>query len=273
MLLGCLCIVWTTLAPKTRGGAITFSNTSNITVLEATTNNPPTAASPYPATITVTNLSNQIISKVTVSINNFSMLLPNGAAGDVSVMLIGPQGQMGILMSEVGGNPEAFSASDVTLLLDDDAADPLPVDAPLASGTFKPTAASLPLDYDFPPPVPAGNSNSAVGLSMFKNSNPSGTWSLYVDTDAYGQQGNIAGGWSLNISVVQPQLAISKVATNYQLSWPGTNLNFQLQSTTNIALSGSWTNVTNSQSVISNRFVVSVPVSTNGNKFFRLVNY
>jgi hypothetical protein len=272
-LLGCLCTVWTTLAFTVLGEVITFSNTNNITVIEATTNNPPTAAFPYPATITVTNLSNQIISKVTVSINNFSISLPNGAAGDVSVLLSGPRGQMGILMYHTGGNNEAFDATNVTLLLDDDAINPLPINSPLVSGMFKPTAASLPLDFDFPPPAPPGNSNSAVGLSMFKNTNPNGTWSLFVDTDTYGQQGNIAGGWSLNISVVQPQLSISQVATNYQLSWPGANQNFQLQATTNIANSGSWTNVTNSQSVISNRFVVSVPVSTNGNRFFRLVNY
>lgn len=267
-LLGCFCAVWMVALGTVRGATVTmtYSNTTAIAVNET---NPPTIAAPYPSSIAVTNLSNQVVTKVTVTLRNFS----HSSAGDVSALLVGPQGQVGILMTQVGGQTQVYGATNVTLTFDDTAINSLPINSFLTSGTFKPTAGSLPLDYAFPTPAPANNSNAPCTMSVFTNGSPGGTWSLFVDTDAVGDSGSIAGGWSLSIMVVQPTLAIAHVPPNDQFSWPSTNLNYQLQSNTNLLNSNSWANVTNNPVVISNRFVVSLPISTNGNKFFRLISY
>jgi len=270
-LLGCFCTVLITTALMARGGTLTFSNTNFITINEdANTNvNVETIASPYPSSLTVTGLTSQVTTKVTVTLKNFTHPFPS----DVNILLVGPQGQMGILMSDVGGSSQQFSVTNLVITLDDGAPSTLPVNAAFTTGTFRPNTfnTNAPLDFSFQSPAPAGNSNAAVALSMFKNIDPSGTWNLFVVADSLGDQGSISGGWSLNVSFVPPQLAIAPVPPNYQLSWPATAQNYLLQSTSNLLDPNSWTVLTNATNVVLNRFVVSVPLSTNGNKFFRLM--
>ncbi len=57
---------------------------------------------------------------------------------DVSVLLFDPQGQSAIVMSKIGGQVK-YSVTNLTLTLDDDAVNSLPVYSILVSGTFKPT--------------------------------------------------------------------------------------------------------------------------------------
>ena len=120
--------------------------------------------------------------------------------GDIDALLVGPAGQRSILMSDVctGG---ALSGLGETFTFDDAAAGALPASASCAglSGTFKPS------DFDagdgndalFGPLVPPGP--HPVTLSVFNGVPPNGSWQLFVADDVEGQNGSIAGGWSLEL--------------------------------------------------------------------------
>src|SRR5262249_52870775 len=102
-------------------------------------------------------------------------------------------------MSDAGGC--CTGITNVTLTLDDFAADPLPVFTPappVVTGTYRPENYGI---GDFmPPPAPNPNPSPSPALSVFNGTNPNGTWSLYVVDDQNGSAGNIAGGWELSIS-------------------------------------------------------------------------
>ncbi|HVF89647.1 MAG TPA: HYR domain-containing protein [Blastocatellia bacterium] len=146
-------------------------------------------ATPYPSTIDVSGLSGNI-TKLTVSLNQLSHSFPN----DLDILLVGPGGQKVILMSDAGGD-ENFPIVNVDLTFDDAAAQQLPDETQITSGTYKPT------DFQtgdvFPAPAPAGPYGTA--LSAFNGLSPNGTYSLYVLDDFSGDGGSLAGGWCLNI--------------------------------------------------------------------------
>jgi subtilisin-like proprotein convertase family protein len=178
-------------------GVGTFGFTST----GVTINDTASGATPYPSTISVGGLGGTI-SKVTVTVTGFTDPRPD----DVDMLLVGPNGASLIVWSDVGGN----SPGTATITLDDAAASFLTDTGPLASGTFKPTNESTAQD-PFPAPAPAGPYGNPGGAvvgagpdgfaSKYNNSNPNGTWSLYILDDAAGSGG--AGSitsWSLNVT-------------------------------------------------------------------------
>lgn len=172
--------------PKWRWKTVTRTFTSNqlITILDEGT------ATPYPATIRVSGMRQGQIRKVTVKLIGLTHSWPN----DLDVMLAGKKGRGVILMNDASGNGDTEPVTNINLTFDDAARTTLPV--PLVSGTFRPTSTS---DVDpFPLPAPQGITGTA--LSVFKNANPNGFWSLYVFDDSSGDAGSIAG-WSLTIKV------------------------------------------------------------------------
>ena len=190
------------------GGALTYtlhaSNlgpqgviTTTTTVSDLTTIiiNDNAAATPYPGLLTFTGLEGTV-SKVTVTLSDFNHASPE----DVDVLLVGPQGQQALLMSDVGGNLEVGA---LTFTFDDDAAGPLPDgNVVLVSGVYQPT------DYPdangndiFPAPAPAGPYTTP--LSVFNGIDPNGDWALYVRDDAPAEPGDISGGWSLTLEMIQ----------------------------------------------------------------------
>lgn len=267
ILMGCAVAASLTIVLKSRAATFAYSNTNFITLSEA--QNPLTEAAPYPSVINVAGLSNQVVTKVTVTLNGFSHSFPS----DVDILLGGPQGQVCLLMYEVGGVDEKFSVTDLTLTLDDDAANSMPVFPTLFSGTFKPTSASIPpTGFEFPAPAPAGNSNAICALSVFNGTDPTGNWSLYAVCENGGDSGSISGGWSLDITVAQPQLAISQVSTNVILTWPTNAQNFSLQSTPSLADPITWSNLATNQAIVSDSFTVTNPLLP-GTTFYRLISH
>ena len=110
-----------------------------------------------------------VISKVTVTFSNLSHAYPD----DIDALLVGPNGQATILMSDAGGGS---TLNNVTLTFDDAATNSLPNSTEIQPGIYKPTnygAGDL-----FPPPALPGPYGST--LSVFNGSNPNGTWSLFV---------------------------------------------------------------------------------------------
>jgi subtilisin-like proprotein convertase family protein len=165
---------------KTRnGGTITIPVSGN--------------AQPYPSQISVSGLQG-VVSKISVRLNNFYHPRPS----DVDVLLVGPAGQTVLLLSDVGGTTAIPSASAVTLTFDDAATASLAA-TPLVTGTYKPTDLAGATDT-FGGTAPAAP--YATTLSAFNNSNPNGTWRLFV-------RDNLAGGGSTTGSIASWNLIIT----------------------------------------------------------------
>lgn len=170
------------------------------------------AASIYPSEIPVSGQAG-LVTGVQVNLTNFS----HTSTDDVDIMLVGPNGNKVVLMSDVGG---LNSATNLNLIFDDTAAASLPDSTSLTSGTFKPT------DFEtgdaFPAPAPSGGATGRL-LSAFNGSNPNGNWQLYiVDDNGPGNGGLIGGGW--NISVQSSPDVIGLQNTGAASLYPSTKL-------------------------------------------------
>ena len=255
------------LSEVSSGASVTFSNANTISINDGPA--PPTAATLYPSSITVAGLAGQVVTKATITLYGFT----HGFPSDVDLLLIGPQGQKSIVMANTGGQNK-YSVTNLNLTFDDDAASTLPIYTRLTSGTFKPTDGYAALGYtslpfEFPSPAPARNSNSPTALSVFKNTDPSGTWKLFVVDDASGDFGTIAGGWSLTLSLGVP-IQIARVQTNIVVSWPGSSTNCSLQFSP--SLSSAWSDQTNAPSLSGGRYYVTNGI-TGGSRFYRLIQH
>ena len=62
-----------------------------------------------------------------------------------------------------------------------------------------------------PPYNDAATAGTATFTSVFANTDPNGTWSLYISDDATGSTGTVAGGWSINIVASPVELIDFKV--------------------------------------------------------------
>jgi uncharacterized repeat protein (TIGR01451 family) len=164
-----------------------FTNVTSVVI------NDEVPATPYPSTIQVSGLTAAVF-RVRVTLTNLAHTYPD----DLDVLLVGPEGQSAVLMSDAGGE---FAAGGVTLTFDEDAPSPLADSAALQSGIFRPTNYELTPDV-WPPPAPAGP--YGTNLSVYRDTNPNGVWSLYVLDDSKKDIGTIAGGWGLTFSTLEP---------------------------------------------------------------------
>jgi subtilisin-like proprotein convertase family protein len=146
-------------------------------------------ASPFPSTINVSGAVGTVRS-VRANLTGLAHTFPS----DIDVLLVGPQGQQVILLSDVGGGTDIVG---VNLTLDDAA--PAGVPATLISGTFRPSNVG---GGDVFPGAPAGV--PAAALAAFAGTDPNGAWRLFVVDDAGADRGNLAGGWSLSIETEFP---------------------------------------------------------------------
>jgi uncharacterized repeat protein (TIGR01451 family) len=186
-----------TLAVESDGlvSPATFANPVPITI------NDFSAATPYPSSIQVSCVPTTP-ALVTVTLTNLS----HTYASDISILLVGPNGQGVMLMCDAGaGNP----VTNAILTFSDAAPGFLPATTRITTGVYKPTN----YDTDDLMPVPAPLGPYQTNLSTFFTGDPNGTWSLYVVDDALMDTGIIAGGWSLT-------LAWQSVAVAAQLSAP-----------------------------------------------------
>jgi subtilisin-like proprotein convertase family protein len=170
-----------------------FCNSSAISIPSSN------AANPYPSNITVSGLSGTLGS-VTVTLNN----IRHNWSSDVDILLVGPQGQKFIILSDVGSSSGLDAATTITL---SDAAtaslensrDQIP------PGTYKPTNNDVGDTFRAPAPAAPYSSPAPAGSatfdSVFGGINPNGAWSLYVENES-SDGGSISGGWCLNITTV-----------------------------------------------------------------------
>ncbi|MCU0753495.1 MAG: CSLREA domain-containing protein [Xanthomonadales bacterium] len=187
-------------APVAAATLQTFNNAAAITIPGSGN------ATPYPSAITVSGVPTNF-TRLEVQLNGFTHSFPD----DVDVLLVGPQGQRAILMSDAcGGNP---GVTNLNLTFAQTASAAIPDSTAPSSGLFRPanyavTGATV---DTFPAPGPGALDNAPADLSAFNGFNPNGVWNLFVVDDADGDQGAISGGWTLRFTV--PELfTVSKTA-------------------------------------------------------------
>lgn len=178
----CFAASLTAVAGPSWAADVTFSNPALITIPEFG------AATPYPATVTVTGVSG-LVTKVTATLTGFTHTAP----AHVGALLVGPGGQKAVLFNGVSSGSVA---NNLIWTFDDDALAPLPSFGPHASGAYRPSN-SFPGDT-FANPAPAGP--YPVSMSVFDGVDPNGTWSLYVQDFGAFNAGSINSGWSVTLS-------------------------------------------------------------------------
>jgi len=197
-----------------------YANTATIylTNLVGTDNVAP--GEPYPSTINIAGVPG-VISKVSVTLSNFTHNWPK----DVDLLLVSPQGEKVMLVSDVTPESAGYDVSNLTLTLDDSAAAPLPELSGLVSGTYQPA------DYDafeiLPAPAPARP--YAAVLSRFNGSSPNGTWSLYAADDFASTDVGTIGGWKLQIITVNARpflLVPRRVGPNVEVTFRASSGSF-----------------------------------------------
>jgi uncharacterized repeat protein (TIGR01451 family) len=167
----------------------TFANTNRL----AFTNSSGTAGV-YPSTLAVSNLY-PAVDQVVVTFAGLTSTNGQHLAALLAAPNAGPAGSNVVLMANAG----ARIAAPATLTFDDAATNSLQSVATVVSGTYQPTAlAPVPRFPGAAPAPPYGTNLAALG-----NSNPNGTWSLYLTNDSQASRGTLANGWSLAIRCLE----------------------------------------------------------------------
>ena len=141
-------------------------------------------ALPYPSVLAVRHVDGTLVT-VTVTLSNLTHKWP----GDLDLLLVSPQGQAVLFMSDAGTG----ATFGQTLTFNDSAANRLPQFGALVSGIYRPTAYST--NEVLPVPAPTGPYSQV--LAAFNGTLPNGTWSLFARDDVYKDGGWITNGWSL----------------------------------------------------------------------------
>ncbi len=164
-----------------------FSNPSMLTIPSRG------AAGLYPSPITVSNLMGTV-RKIRVSLHRVT----HEWANDIDALLVSPQGNRALVMSDVGG---PYRVSSAELVFDDEASYAL-TSSPLASGVYLPSSFDGASDhFPAPAPGPAGQ-YYLTSFATFVDIDPNGTWNLYVQDDGDEDAGEITDGWTLTISCI-----------------------------------------------------------------------
>jgi subtilisin-like proprotein convertase family protein len=147
-------------------------------------------ADPYPSQIIISDVAGNL-TKLVVNING----LTHRFASDIDMLLVGPDGQKVVLMSDAGGGP---IGNHINLNFDAAATEAIP-NSSLFSGTYRPANYESGSDV-FPSPAPTGPYTN-VSLAVFNGTSPNGAWSLYIVDDEGSDSGVITNGWSLVLEV------------------------------------------------------------------------
>lgn len=145
-------------------------------------------AQPYPSVIPVSNLAGTV-SHISVTLSNLTHLFLR----DLKIVLVGPQGQSVMLLSDV----PLDAVSNLRITFDDRAIRPLIAVTQVVSGVYRPTNGRLLQPDVLPPPAPPGPYGEA--LSTFVGSNPNGPWRLLV-IDTWPVDGGSLTGWNIEVT-------------------------------------------------------------------------
>jgi hypothetical protein len=180
-------------------GAITtqtFTNSSNVAINSSNNN----------STINVAGVATTV-EDADVRLNG----LTHANADDIEIVVSQPNdcpGGTSYLMSDVGGNN---AVSGLNIRFSDQAANSLPDNGPLTSGTFKPSNGTGPAEYLCEPghfPIP-------FSLAVMNGIDPNGAWNIYTfDDNNNGKVGALTGGWTLFLALNDRPVACFTTSSN-----------------------------------------------------------
>jgi uncharacterized repeat protein (TIGR01451 family) len=220
-------------------------------------------AIPYPSILHVSGLSG-VITNLTVSLVELTHSFP----ADLDVLLVGPQGESLLLMSDAG---QGNDINAVTLRFEDAAPVPLPVSGPIVSGIYRPNNAGS--NDVFLAPAPGEPYGAA--LAVFHGTNPNGDWLLYIMDDQGADTGALLGGWRLTISTdsaAAPRLTIALEGNEVVLSWPASAPGYSVEVRDTLAppvSPGGWAPLGGTPMLNAGRYEQRTPRGA-GTRFFRL---
>lgn len=174
------------------GAPLAFTNNTPVTIPDGAPGTTSGPALPYPSEITVSGVASN--RRIKVELTGLTHTFP----GDIDVLLVSPNGEKFVMMSDVGGNNDV---TNINVTLSDSATTTLPAEN-LTTGEYRPGDA-LPADT-FPAPAPAApySSPAPTGSATFAGTfgttgaNFNGVWKLFIVDDAGSDFGSLAG-WKL----------------------------------------------------------------------------
>jgi len=179
-----------------RGAIVTYTSDTDYQIHDG--------AAIFPQSLDVSGLSDPI-AEIRISFIGLTHETP----GDIDALLVGPNGQTVMLMSDAG--EAEVSPLVINIELDfQDGASPLPQTQKLISGIYAPTNyvgfEEIPeMDQLTPNPPPLGPYGST--FSVFNGTNPNGRWTLYIQDDRDDDSG-VLSRWSLTVNTVpEPSIA------------------------------------------------------------------
>jgi subtilisin-like proprotein convertase family protein len=149
-------------------------------------------ATPFPSVINIVDAPGSI-AKVSVTLSNLTHTFPD----DLDILLVSPNGESVMLMSDAGGGTDMLDRS---YTFSDDAQQLLPDVGLPPPGAYKPTNHGS--GDVLPPPAPMGP--YAAVMSAFNGRYANGDWKLFVWDDGAPDDGLLRSGWSLTITTLQP---------------------------------------------------------------------
>jgi subtilisin-like proprotein convertase family protein len=180
------------IAPGSASAAATFTSSTPITI--GTGNK----TSPYPSSIDVQGLPGRV-GDVAVSLHGFTDTNP----GPVDILLVAPNGQSSILMSDACAGT---SVAHATWLFSSLASEAMPAQGPCDGVLYRPTDYVGEFADGFGPDAPPGP--YAADFGRFVGVNPNGTWRLYVRGNSFSASGKIEQGWSLALDTAVPSAVV-----------------------------------------------------------------
>jgi subtilisin-like proprotein convertase family protein len=167
-----------------RGWGLQLTTDSNVNLLPDSGGSGP--AQQYPMTRHVDLPDSQVITDLDVDFP----LIAHDRPDDLDLLLVGPEGQKVMLMSDACGP----SPRENSLHFDDQAPAPLPDDGPCPD-------VARPADYEPGDAMPPGAPDGPYGtsLSALNGTSPNGDWRLYAVDDSDFGEGYIRYGYDLDI--------------------------------------------------------------------------
>lgn len=205
-----------TLTVTPAGSGLTFTNGTTVTFPGSGSSS---QATPYPSDITVSGVT-QSLASVSVELRN----LQHTWARDLDLLLVAPNGQSVMLLSDAGGDQPLGAGA--TLVFRDEAGS-APENAQLSGGTYRPT--NYGGSDTLPSPAPPGPHGTSLAALLAGGVN--GTWRLYaVDDFPSSDGGQILDGWALTfVASSGPDAPTGITATDgtltdrVQVTWTGSS--------------------------------------------------
>ncbi|MGZ5320512.1 MAG: hypothetical protein ACXWFN_03555, partial [Solirubrobacterales bacterium] len=145
---------------------------------------------PYPSVIPVSGQRGEVTG-VRVALRQIA----HTDVDEISALLVAPSGASTLVLYR-RCNGQNTEAAPLTWTFDDAAPLGLSLAGPCASATYQPSADFDP-SFDYPaPPPPHGRT-----LSGLTGGSPNGLWQLFLDDSVGAVDGEVSGGWTLDLSL------------------------------------------------------------------------